>query len=37
MRIKINLKSDVLYFRIKVYPIEESDKISKGLIVDSNV
>ncbi len=34
MRIKIDLESDALYFRISEYPIEESEEISKGLIID---
>ncbi len=34
MRIKIDLESDALYFRISEDPIEESEEISKGLIVD---
>jgi uncharacterized protein YuzE len=34
MRIKIDLESDTLYFRISEDPIEESEDINKGLIVD---
>ncbi|MCX9083863.1 MAG: DUF2283 domain-containing protein [Candidatus Methanoperedens sp.] len=34
MRIKLDLESDVLYFRISENPIEESEEVSKGLIVD---
>jgi uncharacterized protein YuzE len=34
MRIKIDLESDALYFRISEDPIEESEEINKGLIVD---
>ncbi len=34
MRIKIDLESDALYFRISEDPIEESEEIRKGLIVD---
>ena len=34
MRIKIDLESDALYFRISEDPIEESEEVSKGLIVD---
>ncbi|MBU4221249.1 MAG: DUF2283 domain-containing protein [Euryarchaeota archaeon] len=30
----MDLESDALYFRISEDPIEESDEISKGLIVD---
>ncbi len=34
MRIKIDLESDALYFRISEDPIEESEEINKGIIVD---
>jgi uncharacterized protein YuzE len=34
MRIKIDLESDALYFRISEDSIEESEEVSKGLIVD---
>jgi len=34
MRIKIDLESDTLYFRISEDQIEESKEINKGLIVD---
>ncbi len=34
MRIKIDLESDAFYFRISEDPIEESEEVSKGLIVD---
>ena len=34
MRIKIDLESDTLYFRISEDQIEESEEINKGLIVD---
>ncbi len=34
MRIKIDLESDALYFRISEDPIEEREEVSKGLIVD---
>jgi len=34
MRIKIDLESYALYFRISEDPIEESEEINKGLIVD---
>ena len=34
MRIKIDLESDTLYFRISEDPIKESEEINKGLIVD---
>ncbi|KCZ70979.1 uncharacterized conserved small protein [Candidatus Methanoperedens nitroreducens] len=34
MRIKVDLESNALYFRISDDPIEESEEVSKGLIVD---
>ncbi len=34
MRIKLDLESDVLYFRISEDQIEESEEVNKGLIVD---
>ena len=34
MRIKVDLESDALYFRINEDAIEESEEINKGLIVD---
>ena len=34
MRIKVDLESDALYFRISEDVIEESEEINKGLIVD---
>jgi uncharacterized protein YuzE len=34
MRIKVDLESDALYFRISEDQIEESEEISKGLILD---
>ena len=34
MRIKIDLESNALYFRISEDPMEESEEINKGLIVD---
>ncbi len=34
MGVKIDLESDALYFRISEEPIEESEEISKGIIVD---
>lgn len=37
MRIKIELECGALYFRRREYPIEESEEISKGLIVDYGV
>ncbi len=37
MRIKVDLESDALYFRISEDAIEESEEINKGLIVDYNI
>ncbi|MCG7850212.1 MAG: DUF2283 domain-containing protein [ANME-2 cluster archaeon] len=34
MRIKVDLESDALHFRISEEPIEESEEISNGFIVD---
>ena len=34
MKIKVDLESDALYFRISEDPIEESEEVSKGLILD---
>ncbi len=34
MRIKVDLESDALYFRISEDAIEESEEINNGLIVD---
>ena len=34
MRIKIDLGSDALYFRISEEPREESEEVNSGLIVD---
>jgi len=34
MKIKLDLESDALYFRISEDTIEESEEISKGLVVD---
>ncbi len=34
MRIKVDLESDALYFRISEDAIEESEEINKSLIVD---
>ena len=36
MRIKVDLESDALNFRISKEPIEESEEISDGFIVDYN-
>jgi len=37
MRIKVDLESDALYFRISEDAIEESEEINDGLIVDYDV
>jgi len=34
MKIKLDLESDALYFRISEDAIEESEEVSKGLVVD---
>ncbi len=34
MRIRVDLESDALYFRIAEAAIEESEEVSPGLIVD---
>ena len=36
MRIKVDMESDALYFRISEEPIEESEEINDGFIVDYN-
>jgi len=34
MRIKVDLESDALYFRLSEDKIEESEEVSKGVVVD---
>lgn len=34
MRIKVDFESDALYFRISEDKIEESEEVSKGVVVD---
>ena len=34
MKIKVDLESDALYFRISEDAIEESEEVSKGFVVD---
>lgn len=34
MRIKVDLESDALYFRLSEDEIEESEEVAKGIIVD---
>ena len=36
MRVKVDMESDALYFRFSEEEIEESEKISSGLIIDYN-
>lgn len=36
MRVKVDLESDVLFFRLTEDPIENSEEISPGIIVDYN-
>lgn len=34
MRIKVDLESDALYFRLSEDEIEESEEVAKGIIID---
>ena len=34
MRIKVDLESDALYFRLSEDEIEESEEVAKGVVVD---
>lgn len=34
MRIKVDLESDALYFRLSEDEIEESEEVSKGIVID---
>ncbi|HKZ46755.1 MAG: hypothetical protein A2060_01280 [Planctomycetes bacterium GWA2_50_13] len=34
MRIKVDLESDALYFRLSEDEIEESEEVTKGIIID---
>ena len=36
MRVKVDMESDALYFRLSEEEIEESEKISSGVIIDYN-
>lgn len=36
MRIKVDLESDALYFRLSEDKIEESEEVAKGVVVDYN-
>ncbi|MBM4065323.1 MAG: DUF2283 domain-containing protein [Planctomycetes bacterium] len=36
MRIKVDLESDALYFRLSEDDIEESEEVAKGVVVDFN-
>ena len=36
MKIKVDLESDALYFRISEDQIEESEEVSNGLVIDYN-
>jgi uncharacterized protein YuzE len=36
MRVKVDLESDALYFRLTEDPIKNSEEISPGIIVDFN-
>jgi uncharacterized protein YuzE len=37
MRLKVDLDSDALYFRLSEEPIAQSEEISPGIIVDFNI
>lgn len=34
MRIKVDLESDALYFRLSEDKIEESEEVAKGVVID---
>ncbi len=36
MRVRVDLESDALYFRLSEAPIEESEELSPGIILDYN-
>lgn len=36
MRVKVDLESDALYFRLCEDPIEESEEVAPGIVVDYN-
>jgi len=36
MRVKVDMESDALYFRLSEDPIANSEKVSPGIIVDYN-
>ncbi|MCG2827242.1 MAG: DUF2283 domain-containing protein [Thermoplasmatales archaeon] len=36
MRVKVDMESDALYFRLCEEPIEDSEEISPGIIIDYN-
>ncbi len=36
MRVKVDLKSDALYFRLCEDEIEDSEEVSSGIIIDYN-
>jgi Uncharacterized conserved small protein len=36
MRVRVDLENDALYFRLSEKPIEESEEISPGIILDYN-
>lgn len=36
MRVKVDLESDALYFRLCEDPIEESEEVVPGIVVDYN-
>ena len=36
MRLKVDLENDALYFRLSEAPVEESEEVSPGIILDYN-
>ena len=36
MRVKVDLKADALYFRLSEDPVENSQEVSPGVILDFN-
>ncbi len=36
MRVKVDMESDALYFRLCEEPVEDSEEIASGIIVDYN-
>jgi len=36
MRVKVDLEADALYFRLSEDPIEDSEEVASGIILDYN-